>query len=180
MRNFIKYGLITLAITAAIIVAINFIKIDYKALTNEDIETEMLQIQAKAKVEFEKYHVDKENGLKGEKIDNSEYGIDEEGSFYKWTKDTLDEVGQTQSILKEGEYYLINYDTEEVIYSAGVKLEDENVYYKLSEIEKYKKSKEEQEETGKKHEQEETGEKQEQEQEQGEEADEGEGNTKTE
>ena len=129
MKNFIKYSLVVIVIAIAVVVAVHFIKIDYKNSSIEDMKTEMLQVQAKAKLEFEKYHINKDNGLKGEKIENSEYEIVEEGNFYKWTKETLEEVGLMQSLIKEDEYYLINYDTEEVIYVA----EDEK--HKLSEIE---------------------------------------------
>ena len=94
----------------------------------------MLQIQAKAKLELEKYHLNKENGLKGEKIENAEFEITEEGNFYKWTKETLEEIGLMQTLIKEDEYYLINYDSEEVIYVT------KNEKIKLSEIDKEEKT----------------------------------------
>lgn len=36
----------------------------------ENVKTDLLQIQAKAKIVYEKYHVDETNGLVGEKIDD--------------------------------------------------------------------------------------------------------------
>ena len=135
MKHFIKYSLAVIFIIIIIVAAVHIIRNAYKTYTNEEIETEMLQVRAKAQLEFEKYHVDNENGLKGEKIENSEYGIEEEGNFFKWTKETLTELGLEQNLLKDGEYYIVNYDTEEVIYSTGIKDEDGKEYHKLSEIE---------------------------------------------
>lgn len=36
----------------------------------ENVKTDLLQIQAKAKIVYEKYHVDEANGLAGEKIED--------------------------------------------------------------------------------------------------------------
>ena len=36
----------------------------------ENVKTDLLQIQAKAKIIYEKYHVDEANGLAGEKIED--------------------------------------------------------------------------------------------------------------
>lgn len=136
MKNFIKYSIIVVILVLMVIGAVKFIKNDYRNYTKEDIKTDMLQVRAKARLEFEKYHVNNENGLIGEKIDNAEYGISEEGNFFKWTKDTLSKLGLSENLLKDDEYYIVNYDTEEVIYSAGVVWEDGNTLFRLSEIEK--------------------------------------------
>ena len=138
MRHFIKYTLAVVIIVAIIVTIVHFARTDYKNYTNEEIETEMLQIRAKARLEFEKYHIDNENGLIGEKIVNQEYGIEEEGNFFKWTKEILEKLGLTQNLLKDDEYYIVNYDTEDVIFSSGIKYKDGNIYYRLSELEKAK------------------------------------------
>lgn len=125
-----------------IVFATNYVQKEAKQRNSEDIKTEMLQVQAKAKVVLEKYHVDKNNGLKGEKMEDisleSLYNITNIGDYYKWNKDTLKEVGFIETVLKEGDYYLVNYELEEVIYSIGYKAEDGNTYYKLSEIKNIK------------------------------------------
>ncbi len=134
MKNFIKYTLVVIIIAALVAVATHFMKDEYAKNTNEDLKTEMLQVQAKVRLEFEKFHVNKENGLKGEKIENSEYGIEEDGEFYKWTREILEDEGIIQSKLKEDEFYIVNYNTEEVIFISN------DGKFKLSEMEKGEKA----------------------------------------
>lgn len=104
----------------------------------ENIKTDMLKIQAKAKLIFENYHLNNANGLLGEKIEDittiQNFGVSDGENYYKWTKDTMSNTGLSESTLKDEEYYLINYDTEEVIYSAGFKTKEDEVFYKLSDI----------------------------------------------
>ena len=144
MKNLIKWIFIAILIFTCAGILFHFLKADVKKTNNENAETEMLQVQAKVEVEFEKYHVNNENGLKGEKLEEldraEEFGITDLTGYYKWTKEILDEVGLTQSSIKEGEYYLVNYDLNEVIYSEGITMEDGNVFYKLSDIENSKKA----------------------------------------
>lgn len=133
-------GVIVLAII--ITSAIQYLVEEVDKKTGEDIKTEMLQVQAKAKIVLEKYHVDKNNGLKGEKQEDISleeiYGISNIGDYYKWNVDTLKEVGLQETILKEDGYYLVNYDTEEIVYSKGYKTKEGSVYYKLSDIKEIK------------------------------------------
>ena len=104
----------------------------------ENIKTDMLQIQAKAKLIYENYRIDNANGLLGEKVEDittiQNFGVSEGESYYKWTKDTTNQVGLSENTLKNEEYYLVNYDTEEVIYSAGFETKEDEVLYKLSDI----------------------------------------------
>ena len=129
-------GVILLAIV--IVIAIHFMQEEINKNQQEDIKTEMLQVQAKAKIVLEKYNVDNNNGLKGQKMEDKtlqeKYGIEQIENYYKWTKEILAELGLQETLLQEGEYYLVNYDTEEVIYSQGYKAENGEIYYKLSEI----------------------------------------------
>ena len=129
-------GVILLAIV--IVIAIHFMQEEINKNQQEDIKTEMLQVQAKAKIVLEKYNVDNNNGLKGQKMEDKtlqeKYGIEQIENYYKWTKEILAELGLQETILQEGEYYLVNYDTEEVIYSQGYKAENGEIYYKVSEI----------------------------------------------
>ena len=124
-------------LTIIIVVVVNFIQNQVDKNTIETVETDMLRIQAKAKIVFEQYHIDKEKGLAGEKIedieDYKEFGLEENQNYFKWGKNVLEE--QNLNIdLEENDYYIINYDSEEVIYSAGYKAKDGNTYYKLSDI----------------------------------------------
>lgn len=129
-------GIIILTFIA--IFAFDFFEKGLNIKKQEDIKTEMLQVQAKSKIILERYHVDNNNALKGEKVEDTsleeKFGIDNIQNYYKWTKDVLIEVGLNNIILEDNEYYLINYDLEEVIYSNGYKTEDGNIFYKLSDI----------------------------------------------
>lgn len=138
MKGFIKWTIVVIILVAAIIFAIHFVEDEFDKHTQEDIKTEMLQVQGKAKIVLERYRVDNNNGLKGEKMEDlsleEAFGITEVTNFYKWSDEVLKEEGITQPILNSDEYYLVNYDTEEVVYSAGYKAEDGKIYYKLSDI----------------------------------------------
>ncbi len=52
--------------------------------------------------------------------------------FYMWKQAELDEESLNSIKLKDDEFFLVNYDTEEVIYSEGYTDEDGNTYYQLS------------------------------------------------
>ena len=52
--------------------------------------------------------------------------------FYMWKQAELDEESLNSIKLKDDEFFLVNYDTEEVIYSEGYTDEDGNIYYQLS------------------------------------------------
>ena len=125
-------------LTVIIIFGVQFVQKLVHEKEWENVKTDMLQIQAKAKIVFEKYHVDNANGLAGEKIEEistiEQFGIEQDKTYYKWTKETLEQNGLAEVKLEQEDYYIINYDTEEVIYSKGYQTKDGNIYYKLSEI----------------------------------------------
>lgn len=125
----------------------------------ETFETNMLLIQGKAKVISQEATIQKnEELLKGKRLaDNvedeqikellqKEIISQEETSFSKYyilEKSNLEEIGLGNIELKEG-YYIVNYDTDEIIYSKGITIGKET-YYKLSEL-KEKNNQEENEE----------------------------------
>lgn len=114
----------------------------------ETYETDMLLIQGKAKVISQESAIQKkEELLKGKKLEEHlEEGIIKEllekqvisqeevafSKYYMLEQVTLEEMGLENISLKEG-YYIVNYDTDEVIYAKGVKIGNK-VYYKLSEL----------------------------------------------
>jgi len=53
-------------------------------------------------------------------------------SYYVWNQEVLNNLNVNIN-LNEGQYYIVNYETNEVIDTAGVNIDDQ-VYYKLSEI----------------------------------------------
>lgn len=116
----------------------------------ETISTDLMLIQAKAKVIAEKVNFnDDESLLKGQKLsevtenetinnllalgvmNESEEHYDD---YYVWNKETIDELDLGITDVKDSEFFIVNYETEEVIYSVGYEHEDGVTYYKLSEI----------------------------------------------
>ena len=114
----------------------------------KNYETDMLLIQGKIKVISQESTIQKnEELLQGKKLsenlENEEIKkllqnkiiSEEESDFTKYyilEKTDLEELGLSSIELTEG-YYIVNYETYEVIYTSGVKI-DNNYYYKLSEL----------------------------------------------
>ncbi len=125
----------------------------------ETFETNMLLIQGKVKVISQESTIQKkEELLKGRKLSdsieeeqikvllNNNIISQEETSFSKYyilDKSHLGEMGLGNIKIEEG-YYIVNYDTDEIIYSKGIKIGKET-YYKLSELEEKNKEKENEE-----------------------------------
>ena len=60
--------------------------------------------------------------------------------YYIFEQSHLDEMGLDNIKLKEG-YFIVNYDTYEIIYSNGIKV-GKDTYYKLSELKEINKQEE--------------------------------------
>ncbi len=116
----------------------------------ETMSTNLLLIQAKAKVIYEKsnFH-DDDSLLKGQKVSeitnndalddiitNGIISTSEEyyDSYYLWDKQTINELELNIPDMKDEEFFIVNYVTEEVVTSKGYKHTDNIKYYKLSEI----------------------------------------------
>ena len=116
----------------------------------ETINTNLLLIQAKSKVIYEKSNFNNDDSLlKGQKVseitDNAKLqelkskGVISESeenynSYYLWNKQTIEELELGIKDMKDADFFIVNYITEEVISSKGYKHTDNNTYYKLSEI----------------------------------------------
>lgn len=114
----------------------------------QTLNTNMLLVQAKSKIISERNSFDEdENPFKGQKlsdVENNEKvnnlkakGViseDEEyyDSYYIWKQEEMYELELNTITLKDA-FYIVNYHTEEVIFSDGFKYVDGNTYYKLSE-----------------------------------------------
>jgi len=114
----------------------------------QNIHTEMLIIQAKEKLIAEQSIVeDNKDLLKGEKLSDVDYEailkikqdgiINEEeehyNAYYVWNQEILNELNITAK-LPENHYYIVNYETNDVISTKGYQiLNDDKIYYKLSE-----------------------------------------------
>lgn len=135
-------------IIAIITICIYYIKNMMQQENKKNYETDMLLIQGKIKVISQESTIQKkEEILQGKKL--SENLEDEEikkllqnniisteesdfTKYYILEKTDLEELGLSSIELTEG-FYIVNYETYEVIYSSGVKI-DNNNYYKLSEL----------------------------------------------
>ncbi len=142
--------LIILVILAVVIVAIVFfIKGEYQQETIENRKTDLLLVQGKVTM-LEEMVVAKREGAAyiGKKVvDNKENeqiktllekGIIAENeenfdSYYLLEKEDLDALGLSQLELKEGEVYVVNYKTGEVMMTVPVTIENTE-YYTLSSI----------------------------------------------
>jgi len=68
------------------------------------------------------------------------FGVTPEGDtkiddfWYEWTQDDIRELGLDETLLKDGAEYFVNYVSEEIIYTPGVKDSDGNMVYTLSEM----------------------------------------------
>lgn len=126
----------------------------------ESIKTNMLLIQAKTKIiaeeanfvkspssEAQNEEQQEESKYLGNKLsdivedgetlnqnlDKLKLEADELDKYYVLEQKDLNDMGLNKIQISNGIYYLVNYDTEEIIYIPGYKY-DGKVYYKLSEI----------------------------------------------
>lgn len=139
-------ALITLVIIIIIILIIAGVVI-YKGASVleeakfEDIKTNMLLIEAKAKVILEDKKIDDTVQLIGsqEKPDDLQTESTEDlTEYYYLSAEDLETMDLGNIVLSDGEYYLVKYDLEnlqvEVFYTLGVQNSDGIMYYKLSEM----------------------------------------------
>lgn len=146
-----SHKMLIICIFALIVLTISIVYFINNQMKNEKIqtyETNMLLIQGKSKVLSQESTMQKnEEILKGEKLAdkleeekvkeliNKEVISEEEENFQKyyiWNKEVLNDVGLENIYLENG-LYIVNYETDEIIYSEGITIKDK-VYYKLSEI----------------------------------------------
>ena len=110
-----------------------------KTMNVEDVKTNMLLIQAQIKTIAEKHSFDAEsNQLIGENVTLNEaqaekFGVDKTKTYYKLSLDDLKTM-KLNSIEDDGGYYIVCYDTEEVIYTQGVKNNSGTTLYTLTQI----------------------------------------------
>ena len=116
----------------------------------ETIKTDMLLIEAKTSIVAQKVKI-KEKDAKyiGNKIENDEnedikkleeHGIIElkkENNYYILDDNNLDELELSVRNQKQGNY-IVEYNSNEIIYTSGIKDKYGNILYKLSDIEKVK------------------------------------------
>mgnify|MGYP000066630008 CR=1 FL=1 len=115
----------------------------------ENVKTDMLLIQGNIKLLSEKNVAKKEDAtLQGRKVSENkddekvkqllQKGIIEEqeenfAEYYILEEQQLRDMGLDTVNLKEGNYFIVNYKTDEVITTNPIRV-DKNEYYKLSEL----------------------------------------------
>ena len=148
-------SLIILVLTVIILAIITSITIEeigglMRKVRLETIGTDLLLVQAKAKVIAEKASFnDDEALLKGQQLNEitendsidslKENGIISEeethyDKYYVWNKQTIEELDLGITEMEDTDFFIVNYETEEVIYPIGYDHTDGNTYYKLTEI----------------------------------------------
>ena len=144
--------IITLIISIIILVILSTVSvIQAQTIINkaslQTLNTNMLLVQAKAKIVEERNNFDEQaNPLKGQEVKNlndnnkinklKEQGVISEteehyDDYYLWDQEMMYELELNTITLKDA-FYIVNYKTEEVIFSDGFKYNDGKVYYKLS------------------------------------------------
>ncbi len=144
--------LVTLVVTIIVMIIITSVGIYtgtsiLKQTSLQNINTNMMLIQAKTKTisEQAKFNKDTSNykGIKlievvgNEKIDElvSNHIVEDEENYYLLSQNDLNEMGLEKIQISDG--YIVNYDTDEIIYVKGFK-EKGQTYYKLSEMKSLK------------------------------------------
>lgn len=140
--------IVSLVITIVVLIIVASISIYtgtgvIKQATLQTINTNMMLIQAKTKTiaEQSKFNNDTSNykgillsDITGDKnIDKlvNDGIIEDTSKWYVLTEDDLSSMGLEKINIDAG--YVVNYETEDIIYIKGVE-KDGNMYYKLSEL----------------------------------------------
>ena len=146
--------LIALVITIIVLALITGVSLNigsqlFSNVNLKTLDTNMLLIQAKVKVISEKNQFDENTPLKGTKVADITGDVDidklkNEGiinesdssyqSYYLWNQNILNEEGLDSIKLKSNEKYIVNYETEEIIYFPGYEHTDGKTYYRLSDL----------------------------------------------
>lgn len=146
--------LIALVITIIVLALITGVSLNigsqlFSNVNLKTLDTNMLLIQAKVKVISEKNQFDENTPLKGTKVADITGDVDidklkNEGiinesdssyqSYYLWNQNILDEEGLDSIKLKSNEKYIVNYETEEIVYFPGYEHTDGKTYYRLSDL----------------------------------------------
>ena len=143
---------LVIIIVVLILVAVRFVELQYKNEESETIKTNMLAIQGKAKIIAEEEKALKKE-LAGIKISDKKeeenikklleqqnITIDENSKYYVLDKENLKEIGLGNIELESDQYYIVNYDNLEILYTKGVQIGD-NILYKLSDFNKLNEEK---------------------------------------
>ncbi len=148
-KTYAKTFFVILLIALIAIGVVYYLKNEYNVEQLETIKTNMLLIEGKTKIIAEKVRIKEKDatyvGTKVEKETEDEIikELQEKGvidlnakgvNYYILEQSHLEELGLSDITLEEG-VYIVEYTSNEVIYSEGIEIEDGKKLYKLSEIE---------------------------------------------
>lgn len=146
-KGHIKTIILLCIIIILIVIGLKFLKSNYNDAKVKTIKTNMSLIKVKANEYINKQKAEgKEIIFAGKKLSdvnddeiinkivaNDIVKNEELEKYYMLTDENLAELGTNFTNEKDA-YYLVNYETGEVVISSGIKLEKEKIVYKLSEM----------------------------------------------
>lgn len=155
-KTYAKTFFVILLIALIAIGVVYYLKNEYNVEQLETIKTNMLLIEGKTKIIAEKVRIKEKDatyvGTKVEKESEDETikELQEKGvidlnaknvNYYILEKSHLEELGLSDIIMEDG-MYIVEYTSNEVIYSKGIDISDNTKVYKLSEIQEMEKNEE--------------------------------------
>ena len=145
--TYFKILIVIALIVVIILIAIKFINRQYNNQEFENIKTNMLLIKGKTEIISQKVEI-KEKDIKyiGTKLKDKEVDdiiqnlIDNEiidleskkSNYYCLDNSNLEELGLEN--VKTDDYYIVDYEKNDVIYINGIKDNNGNIIYKLSDM----------------------------------------------
>ena len=145
--TYVKIFIVLVIIAVIIYAAVQFFGTKYNEEEFETLKTDMLLIQGKIEVVSQKVDIEEEDAeyigtsIKENKedekiqnlINNNIIDIDSKKSkYYCINNDNLNELGLEN--VRVDDYYIVDYENNEVIYINGIKNENGDTIYKLSDM----------------------------------------------
>jgi len=155
-KTYAKTFFFILLIALIAIGVVYYLKSEYNIEQLETIKTNMLLIEGKTKIIAEKVRIkEKDATYVGTKVEKEtedekikelqEKGVidlkTKDANYYILEQNDLEKLGLTNIMLEEG-VYIVEYTSNEIVYSEGIDIEDGKKLYKLSEIEEIEKNEE--------------------------------------
>ena len=169
-RSSIKLIIAIVIIIAVLIVGINYVMSIIKKESVKDVQADLLLIQAKVNIVKGNYSVNKEeNPLRGYQLNQLPENIninsflekhiipeEEYEKYYLLDSSALEQMELQELVNKYPGYFIVSYDSFEVIYTEGYENENGMWCYKLTDLhkkpeieQKHENNQEQQEQQGK-------------------------------
>ena len=144
----IKTIILIIIITVFVASGVYYVRMQYNRAKVKTIKTNMSMIELKAKENLDKQKAEgKEISYIGTKLseftdqeliskltDNGIISSDELEKYYVLSDDNIQELKCNKVSNEDNSYYLINYETNEVIITKGCVFNDKKILYKYSDI----------------------------------------------